>query len=99
METSFEPGMYVRLVQHGNGCLELPEGFTWGTLYRVLGVCDLMSSEGPSFVLVNDRHEFRTVPGRYVRFIELAPERKVARVGRLTTGDGRLASGVLEGGR
>ncbi len=67
-----EPGIYVFVTQPAGSQAPTPlpqeNGFSEGTLYRVLGM-SVMPESGECFVmLANDSNELRLIPNRHTRF-------------------------------
>jgi hypothetical protein len=76
--TLFEPGLYLRVEQMGNGPMPLPlqSGFSPARAYRALGLYNPSETSDAYFVLSNDRDEVWFICNRHLRTYALMPEER-----------------------
>jgi hypothetical protein len=72
---SLETGIYLRVVQLGNGPTPLPlnSGFNENTAYRSLGMFNPSETSDAYFILSNDRDEIWFICNRHLRCLGLIP--------------------------
>lgn len=79
MSITFEPNLYVRIVELENGPAPLPlaNGFTTERAYRVLGLYTASETGEAYLILPNDREEMWFISNRHIRIKGIFPDTKL----------------------
>ena len=79
MSITFEPNLYVQIVELNDGPAPLPleNGFNTTRAYRVLGLYTPSETGEAYLILPNDREEMWFISNRHIRVKGILPETKL----------------------